>query len=62
MIHQDDTWTINSIYINTLEESLMKTVENYKDEIKSAMTHPGDLYWSIMILIHCLRNGQTIFI
>ncbi|KAL5236361.1 hypothetical protein ACI65C_003771 [Semiaphis heraclei] len=42
-VHKDDTWTINSIYINTLEESLMKTVENYEDEIKSAMTHSDQL-------------------
>jgi len=44
MIHKDDTWTINSIYKTTLEESLMKIVENNEDEIKSAMTHPGDFY------------------
>jgi len=44
MIHQDDTWTVNNIHINTLEDSLMKIVENNEDEIKSAMAHPGNLY------------------
>jgi len=44
MIDQDDRWTVNSIYINILEESLMKIVENDEDKIKSAMTNPGDLY------------------
>ncbi|XP_008178873.1 uncharacterized protein LOC100574908 isoform X2 [Acyrthosiphon pisum] len=43
MIHQDDTWTINNIHINTLEDSLMKIVENNEDEIKSAMAHPDQL-------------------
>lgn len=42
-IHKDDSWTINSIYINTLEESLMKIVENNENEIKSAMAHPDQL-------------------
>jgi len=43
MIHQDDTWTVNSIYINILEENLMKVVENNEYKIKSAMTNPGNL-------------------
>ncbi|CAI6363246.1 unnamed protein product [Macrosiphum euphorbiae] len=44
MMDQDDTWTANNIYINTLEDSLMKIVENHEDEIKSAMAHPSNLY------------------
>jgi len=38
------TWTVNSIYINALEENLMTFVENNEDEIKAAMTNPGNLY------------------
>uniref|UniRef100_A0A2S2NYG3 Fork-head domain-containing protein n=1 Tax=Schizaphis graminum TaxID=13262 RepID=A0A2S2NYG3_SCHGA len=42
-INKHDTWTINSIYINTLEKSLIKIVENNEDKIKSAMTNPDKL-------------------
>jgi len=43
MVGQDynTSWTINSIYISTLEESLMEVIKNYEDEIKSEMAHPG---------------------
>lgn len=41
---KSSTWTINSIYINTLEEKLMTIVENNEDKIKAAMTNPGNLY------------------
>jgi len=43
-MNQHDTWTINSIYINTLEKSLIEFVENNEDKIKSAMTNPGNIY------------------
>ncbi|XP_060856657.1 uncharacterized protein LOC132934366 [Metopolophium dirhodum] len=45
MVGQDynTSWTINSIYISTLEESLMKVIKNYEDEIKSEMAHPDQL-------------------
>ncbi|XP_060847791.1 uncharacterized protein LOC132927298 [Rhopalosiphum padi] len=42
-MNQHDTWTINSIYINTLEKSLIEFVENNEDKIKSAMTNPDNL-------------------
>jgi len=43
MVDQDynSSWTINSIYISTLEENLMKVIKNNKDEIKLEMAHPG---------------------
>jgi len=44
MTDQDDTWTINSLYISTMEQNLMNTVENNEDKIKSAMTNPGNLF------------------
>lgn len=42
--NQRDTWTINTVYINTLEESLIETVVNNEDQIKSAMANPGNFY------------------
>ncbi|XP_026818452.1 uncharacterized protein LOC113557241 [Rhopalosiphum maidis] len=42
-IDQHDTWTVNSFYINTLEKSLIKFVENNEDKIKAAMTNPDNL-------------------
>lgn len=47
------TWTVNSIYINALEENLMTFVENNEDEIKAAMTNPDKL--SIIL------NGYSVF-
>ncbi|XP_008185064.1 uncharacterized protein LOC100571746 [Acyrthosiphon pisum] len=61
MIHQDDTWTINNIHINTLEDSLMQIVENNEDQIKSAMAHPDQLSTIVkgygVLYLGCSQNS-----
>ncbi|XP_027843872.2 uncharacterized protein LOC114124723 isoform X1 [Aphis gossypii] len=50
---KNSTWTVNNIYINTLEENLMTIVENNEDEIKAAMTNPEKL--------STILNGYSVF-